>query len=54
MQADPRLGGLHLALNRSRVDGIVIKAFDWDQTACRVYAANHGAERVEKAGTVFS
>lgn len=35
-------GGLHLALRRSKVQGAVVQAFDWDQTACQVYAANHG------------
>ncbi|KAJ3500737.1 hypothetical protein NLJ89_g9659 [Agrocybe chaxingu] len=36
------IGGLHIALSRSDVDAQVIRAFDWDQTACQVYEANHG------------
>ncbi|KDR80763.1 hypothetical protein GALMADRAFT_135876 [Galerina marginata CBS 339.88] len=36
------IGGLHLALSRSSVDAEVVQAFDWDQTACQVYRANHG------------
>ncbi|KAI9451214.1 S-adenosyl-L-methionine-dependent methyltransferase [Lactarius psammicola] len=38
------IGGLHTALTRSAVsDNItVVHAFDWDQTACAVYATNHG------------
>lgn len=43
------LGGLHLALKRSLADAKVIHAFDWDPSACKVYAANYGeniAERV--------
>ncbi|KAF4611235.1 hypothetical protein D9613_007074 [Agrocybe pediades] len=36
------IGGLHLALSRSKVDAAVIQAFDWDQTACNVYRVNHG------------
>ncbi|KAA1475439.1 S-adenosyl-L-methionine-dependent methyltransferase [Dentipellis sp. KUC8613] len=42
------IGGLHLALARSSVRGEVVRAFDWDQTACQVYSANHGAGLVEK------
>ena len=41
-------GGLHLALAQSNVRGTVVRAFDWDQVACRVYAANHGADIVRK------
>ncbi|KAF9530378.1 S-adenosyl-L-methionine-dependent methyltransferase [Crepidotus variabilis] len=36
------IGGLHLALSRTELDAQVIQAFDWDQTACQVYSANHG------------
>jgi len=36
------IGGLHLSLSRSTVDADVVQAFDWDQTACRVYTENHG------------
>ncbi|PPQ98943.1 hypothetical protein CVT24_003570 [Panaeolus cyanescens] len=36
------IGGLHLALTRAQPDAQVVKAFDWDQTACQVYSANHG------------
>ncbi|KAF4605626.1 hypothetical protein EYR40_004413 [Pleurotus pulmonarius] len=42
------IGGLHLALQRSTVDGNVVRAFDWDQTACKVYSANHGPNFVQK------
>jgi hypothetical protein len=42
------IGGLHRALQRSGVAGDVVAAFDWDQTACRVYAANHGPGIVRK------
>ncbi|KJA23546.1 hypothetical protein HYPSUDRAFT_137529 [Hypholoma sublateritium FD-334 SS-4] len=42
------IGGLHLALSRSTVDGEVIGAFDWDQTACAVYSLNHGKNIVHK------
>jgi len=35
-------GGLHLALSRSGAKAEVVQAFDWDQTACQVYRANHG------------
>ena len=50
LRADRRssLGGLHLALAQSNVDGSVVRAFDWDQAACRVYAANHGPDVVRK------
>ncbi|KAL4065771.1 S-adenosyl-L-methionine-dependent methyltransferase [Scleroderma yunnanense] len=43
------IGGFHLALNRSNVSGTVISAYDWDQTACHVYAANFGCKIVHKA-----
>ncbi|KAJ3975297.1 S-adenosyl-L-methionine-dependent methyltransferase [Lentinula raphanica] len=36
------IGGLHLALKRSQVPGVVVQAFDWDQNAAKVYNANHG------------
>ncbi|KAH9172832.1 S-adenosyl-L-methionine-dependent methyltransferase [Lactarius sanguifluus] len=38
------IGGLHTALTRSAVsdNATVVRAFDWDQSACAVYAANHG------------
>ncbi|KAF7306366.1 Dna methyltransferase [Mycena indigotica] len=36
------IGGLHLALERSKVDANVVHAFDWDRTACEVYSANFG------------
>ncbi|KIK66108.1 hypothetical protein GYMLUDRAFT_158268 [Collybiopsis luxurians FD-317 M1] len=36
------IGGLHLALKCSKVRGTVLKAFDWDQNAAKVYDANHG------------
>ncbi|KAI0668700.1 S-adenosyl-L-methionine-dependent methyltransferase [Trametes maxima] len=42
------IGGLHRALAQSAVQGTVIRAFDWDQAACRVYAANHGPDVVRK------
>ncbi|KIK02341.1 hypothetical protein K443DRAFT_97071 [Laccaria amethystina LaAM-08-1] len=35
------IGGLHFALSRSSLGGTVVRAFDWDQSACRVYKANH-------------
>ncbi|KAG6814401.1 hypothetical protein H0H92_007404 [Tricholoma furcatifolium] len=42
------IGGLHLAFERSGVQGSVVQAFDWDQTACQVYSANHQAGIVQK------
>ncbi|KAG2069855.1 S-adenosyl-L-methionine-dependent methyltransferase [Suillus decipiens] len=42
------IGGLHLALRQSRVACSPVKAFDWDQTACQVYAANYGAKIVTR------
>ncbi|KAJ7171725.1 S-adenosyl-L-methionine-dependent methyltransferase [Mycena crocata] len=36
------IGGLHLALSRSKVSASVTHAFDWDQNACEVYSANFG------------
>ena len=42
-------GGLHLALRSSGVPGAhVVAAYDWDQTACQVYAANFGIGNVHK------
>ncbi|EGN91799.1 hypothetical protein SERLA73DRAFT_118184 [Serpula lacrymans var. lacrymans S7.3] len=42
------IGGLHLALSRSLRSGSVIQAFDWDQTACKVYAENYGFKLISK------
>ncbi|KAI0641168.1 S-adenosyl-L-methionine-dependent methyltransferase [Trametes meyenii] len=42
------IGGLHRALVQSAVQGTVVRAFDWDQAACRVYAANYGPDVVRK------
>ncbi|KAI0369954.1 S-adenosyl-L-methionine-dependent methyltransferase [Pilatotrama ljubarskyi] len=42
------IGGLHRALAHSSVRGTVVRAFDWDQAACRVYAANYGPDVVQK------
>ncbi|KAH9855794.1 S-adenosyl-L-methionine-dependent methyltransferase [Lenzites betulinus] len=44
------IGGLHRALAQSAVPGggSVVRAFDWDQAACRVYAANYGPNVVQK------
>ncbi|CDO74796.1 hypothetical protein BN946_scf185001.g44 [Trametes cinnabarina] len=42
------IGGLHRALALSSVRGHVVRAFDWDQAACRVYAANYGRDIVHK------
>jgi hypothetical protein len=36
------LGGLHIALDRSGVNGSVTRAYDWDQAACQVYQHNYG------------
>ncbi|KAJ6573887.1 S-adenosyl-L-methionine-dependent methyltransferase [Mycena vulgaris] len=36
------IGGLHFALSRSNVPLSITHAFDWDQNACEVYAANFG------------
>ncbi|KIM81686.1 hypothetical protein PILCRDRAFT_71546 [Piloderma croceum F 1598] len=43
------IGGLHLALKRSLVPGTVVRAFDWDQAARQVYAANYGPKIAQKA-----
>ena len=32
---------MRLALSRSGIKAEVVQAFDWDQTACQVYNANH-------------
>ncbi|THH26585.1 hypothetical protein EUX98_g7603 [Antrodiella citrinella] len=42
------IGGLHVALQRSSVNGEVVQAFDWDQSACQVYEAFHGRNLVRK------
>ncbi|KAJ4485380.1 S-adenosyl-L-methionine-dependent methyltransferase, partial [Lentinula aciculospora] len=42
------IGGLHLALKRSKVPGLIVKAFDWDQNAAKVYDANHGPSLTAK------
>ena len=39
---------MHCALERSNVDAQVVRAFDWDQLACRVYDANYGKGIVRK------
>ena len=41
-------GGLHVALSRSIVEAEVVRAFDWDQTACAVYSLNHGKDIAHK------
>jgi tRNA (cytosine38-C5)-methyltransferase len=38
---------LHTALKRTG-KGRVVRAFDWDQVACRVYEANHGKGIVQR------
>ncbi|GJE94260.1 DNA methyltransferase [Phanerochaete sordida] len=43
------IGGLHQALRRSRADGTVVRAYDWDQAACQVYQANYGPGIVKQA-----
>ncbi|KAL1940625.1 hypothetical protein VTO73DRAFT_8060 [Trametes versicolor] len=42
------IGGLHRALAQSAARGNVVRAYDWDQAACRVYAANYGPKAVQK------
>ncbi|KZT68455.1 S-adenosyl-L-methionine-dependent methyltransferase [Daedalea quercina L-15889] len=42
------IGGLHRALKGSSADGQVIRAFDWDQNACKVYSLNYGEDVVHK------
>jgi hypothetical protein len=51
--SDVFLGGLHLALRQSRLASSPVKAFDWDQTACQVYAANYGAKMISRVGLSF-
>jgi len=41
-------GGLHRAFSRSGIQGSIVQAFDWDPTACHVYAANHSPHLVTK------
>ncbi|KAJ7051223.1 S-adenosyl-L-methionine-dependent methyltransferase [Mycena amicta] len=36
------IGGLHLALKRSKAAATITHAFDWDQNACEVYSSNFG------------
>ena len=43
------LGGLHRALERSCVNGSVIRAYDWDQAACQVYQVNYEPGIVKQA-----
>ncbi|KAI0073734.1 S-adenosyl-L-methionine-dependent methyltransferase [Panus rudis PR-1116 ss-1] len=43
------IGGLHLGLSRSSVNGLVVRAYDWDQSACQVYDANYGKGIAQKA-----
>jgi tRNA (cytosine38-C5)-methyltransferase len=35
------LGGMHLALKRSNVEGTVVRSYDFDKIACQVYSLNH-------------
>ncbi|KAH9949520.1 S-adenosyl-L-methionine-dependent methyltransferase [Amylocystis lapponica] len=42
------IGGMHRALSRSVINGSVVRAFDWDQCACRVYEVNHGKNVIQK------
>ncbi|KIK91541.1 hypothetical protein PAXRUDRAFT_830754 [Paxillus rubicundulus Ve08.2h10] len=43
------IGGLHLALRLSRIPGVAaVAAYDWDQIACQVYAANFTPDIVHK------
>jgi hypothetical protein len=52
-----RPGGLHRALARSSLGGrntSVVGAFDWDQTACAVYTANHGPDVARRVRTKTS
>lgn len=48
------IGGLHLALSRSKYLSQVIRAFDWDQSACSVYEANYGPGIVKKVSAQLS
>lgn len=45
------LGGLHCAFARTGLHGSIIQAFDWDRTACQVYAANHSPDIVTKVSS---
>ncbi|KAG6332411.1 hypothetical protein ID866_6682 [Astraeus odoratus] len=47
------IGGLHLALDRSCVPGRVVTAYDWDQAACQVYAANFGPNVAQKVSISY-
>ncbi|EIW86233.1 S-adenosyl-L-methionine-dependent methyltransferase [Coniophora puteana RWD-64-598 SS2] len=43
------IGGLHVALTRSSIPNAqLIRAYDWDQSACQVYTANHGPSIVSR------
>ena len=42
------IGGLHLALERSKISGQVAGAFDWDQAAEQVYRHNFPATPVKR------
>ncbi|KAL1741688.1 S-adenosyl-L-methionine-dependent methyltransferase [Schizophyllum fasciatum] len=42
------IGGLHLALERSKLGGQVACAFDWDQAAEKVYRANFSTTPVKR------
>ncbi|KAM6497854.1 S-adenosyl-L-methionine-dependent methyltransferase [Amanita muscaria] len=42
------IGGLHLALKRSKANASVVQAFDWDQNACQVYSLNYGQDIVSR------
>ena len=42
------IGGLHLALCRSNVQSELVAAYDWDQTATRVYAHNFPASNCQR------
>jgi site-specific DNA-cytosine methylase len=53
MLALTNTGGLHLALKRSNLEGSIIRAFDWDQTACQVYTANLGPNLVDRVSISF-
>ncbi|KAI0791822.1 S-adenosyl-L-methionine-dependent methyltransferase [Abortiporus biennis] len=43
------IGGLHLALSSCAVAGSVVRAYDWDQSTCKVYEARYGPGIVKKA-----
>lgn len=42
------IGGLHVALQRSSVSGVVVGAFDWNPLACQVYRINHPPKIIQK------